>query len=78
MTQEEMEELYNLEQPQAHFAMTGYNIMPLKLENPIIIDHPFREGKARVISTNGFDIQGNRTFGVEYGHDFKFYEKIEL
>ena len=73
-----MTNLSTLPQPKAHFAMTGYNIMPLKLENPIVIDHPFREGKARVVSTNGFDIRGNRTLGVEYGPDFKFYEKITI
>lgn len=70
-----METLLNLPQPNAHYAMTGFMITPIKLENPI----PFKlNGKydALIVSTNGLNIRGKKTFGVNYGPQNKWYTTI--
>ena len=73
LTEAQIEALNSLEQPKPHFAMTGFNIMPLKIEEPIFFNHPTK-GKSRIISSNGLNIKGESTFGLEYGQDYKFYE----
>lgn len=70
-----MKSLLDLPQPKAHFAMTGFNVIPIKIDNPI----PFKlYGKydALIVSTNGLNIRGEKTFGVKYGPENKWYTKI--
>lgn len=70
-----MKDLLNLPQPKAYFAMTGFNITPIKIDKPI----PFKlYGKydALITSTNGLNIRGEKTFGVNYGPEYKWYTTI--
>lgn len=69
-----MENLLNLEQPKAHFAMTGFNIMPITIDP---IDFMlYGKYPAKIVSTNGINTQGMKTFGVNYGPNYKWYTTI--
>ena len=70
-----MENLLSLEQPKTHYAMTGFNVMPIQLDDPIDIIL-YDKYPAKVVSTNGLDVKGRKTFGVNYGPNLKWYIKI--
>ena len=53
--------------------MTGYNVTPIRIK-PV----PFLYGdhNALIVSTNGLNIRGEKTFGVNYGSEMKWYTTI--
>lgn len=68
-----IEFLRNTEQPNPHYAMTGFNVVPIKLESPIICNHATR-GTIKIAYAVGYDITGEPRFGYYSGPNFKFYQ----
>lgn len=68
------QELLKLPQPNSHFAMTGFNTMPIKVNQDFTF-MLYGKYPAKIVSTNGLNIRGEKTYGVTY-NDGKWYTTI--